>query len=351
MQCHTAYGPWAIEFLQFPATPPVGSEQWNSCSFPPHHLWAVGTGTPAMHCHTTCRRRAGTPIVLHLIAWVSGRRNCCHGHGAWGQWVVELLGCTATLPLGIGQWNSCSFPPSCLWAVGGVIVAIHRHAPEGHWAVEFLQCTATLPGDSGQCNSYNAPPYCRGALGNGTSAVHRHTACGQWAWAVGSGKPAMHRHYGCGQWEVKLLQCTATLLGGSGRWKFATLPTGKGQRNSCNLPPHCLWVVGSGNPAMHCHNARGQWAVKLLHLLATLPVGSVQWNGHCKPVFLIRPSFVMDRHVVVVVVVDASSSLHESVSCAKYVLDGCWLNHSRSMCPALQVKHPSCNGNWFIPLR
>ena len=31
-----------------------------------------------------------------------------HCHTAWGQWVVENLQCTATLPRGGGQWNSCN---------------------------------------------------------------------------------------------------------------------------------------------------------------------------------------------------------------------------------------------------
>ena len=73
-----------------------------------------------------------------------------HRLTAWGQWAVQLLQCTASLP----------------W---------------GQWAVELLQCTASLPGGSGQCNSNsgNALPRCLGAVGSGTPAMHCPTALGQ----------------------------------------------------------------------------------------------------------------------------------------------------------------------------
>ena len=52
-----------------------------------------------------------------------------HRPTAWGQWAVQLLQCTASLP----------------W---------------GQWAVQLLQCTASLPGGSGQCNSCNGWSEC-----------------------------------------------------------------------------------------------------------------------------------------------------------------------------------------------
>ena len=57
----------------------------------------------------------------------------------------------------------------------------------GQRAVELLQCTAPLPGGSGQCNSCNTVPHCLGAVGSRTPAMHCLTAPG----AVGSGPPAM----------------------------------------------------------------------------------------------------------------------------------------------------------------
>ena len=68
--------------------------------------------------------------------------------------------------------------------VGSGTPAMHRHTAWGQWAVELLQCTATLPVGSGQWNSSNAPPHCLGAVGTGTPAKHSHTACGQSAVAV-----------------------------------------------------------------------------------------------------------------------------------------------------------------------
>ena len=128
----------------------------------PHCLEAMGSATPAMHCLIAC-----------------------------GQWAVKLLQCSATLPVGSGQCNSCNALPHCLWAMGSVTRAMHCLTVWGHFAVELLQCTATLPGGSGQCNSCNALPDCLGSVGSGTRAMHCLTTWGQWA--------------------VELLQCNASL--------------------------------------------------------------------------------------------------------------------------------------------
>ena len=69
-----------------------------------------------------------------------------HCRTARGQWAVQLLQCTASLPGGSGQCNSCNALPHCL----------------GQWAVQLLQYTAALPWGSGQCNSCNALPHCLG---------------------------------------------------------------------------------------------------------------------------------------------------------------------------------------------
>ena len=90
----------------------------------------------------------------------------------------------------------------------------------------------------------------------------------------------MHCATAWGQWAVELLQCTASLHGGSGQWNSCnappSLPGGSGQCNSCNALPHCLGAVGSGTPAMHRLTAWGQWAVQLLQCTASLPWG--QWT-------------------------------------------------------------------------
>ena len=68
---------------------------------------------------------------------------------ARGQGVAQLLQCTATLPVGSGQWNSYNALPHCLGAVGSGSPAMHCLTAWGQWAVDFLQCTGTLPGGSG----------------------------------------------------------------------------------------------------------------------------------------------------------------------------------------------------------
>ena len=161
------HAPWRGRTRSVWTPPRRGSGQCSSCNALPHWLGAVCSPTPAMHCLT-----------------------------ALGQWAMELLQYTATLPGGSGQCSSCN------------------------------ALTASLPGGSGQCNSCNALPHCPRAVGSATPAMHCLTAWGQWA--------------------VELLQCSAPL------------PWGGGQRNSCNALPHCLGAVDTVTPAVHRLTAREQ---------------------------------------------------------------------------------------------
>ena len=43
--------------------------------------------------------------------------------------------------------------------------------------MQLLQCTASLPSGSRQCNSCNALPHCLGAVGSATPAVHSKKKC------------------------------------------------------------------------------------------------------------------------------------------------------------------------------
>ena len=128
-----------------------GRGQWISCNALPHCLGAVGSGPPAIHCLT-----------------------------AWGQWAVQLLQCTASLPGGSGQWDSCNALPHCLggsgqWtscttlphclgAVGSATPSMHCPNARGQWAVDLLQYTASLPGGRGQWTPCNTLPHCTQAV-------------------------------------------------------------------------------------------------------------------------------------------------------------------------------------------
>ena len=70
-----------------------------------------------------------------------------HDLTALAQWAVELLQCTAPLPGGSGQCNSCNARPHRLGAVGSATPATHCLTAWGQWAVQLLQCTASLPGE------------------------------------------------------------------------------------------------------------------------------------------------------------------------------------------------------------
>ena len=74
-----------------------------------------------------------------------------------------LLQCSAPLPGGSRQCNSCNALPHCL----------------GAETVQLLQCTASRPGGSGQCNSCKLLPHGLGAVGSATPAMHCLTALGQ----------------------------------------------------------------------------------------------------------------------------------------------------------------------------
>ena len=64
------------------------------------------------------------------------------------------------------------------------------------------------------------------------------------------------------KWAVQVVQCTASLLEGSGQW------------NSSNALPHCFGAVGSGTRIMHYLIAWGQRVVELLQCTATRLGGS-----------------------------------------------------------------------------
>ena len=122
----------------------------------------------------------------------------------------------------------------------------------------------------------------------------------------------MHCLTAWGQLEVELLQYTASLPGGSGKWNSCnTLPDclgaadsgtraihcltawGSGQWNSFMALPHCPGALGNATPAMRYLTARGHWAVELMQRLtawgqwavdlllntASLPGGIGQWSS------------------------------------------------------------------------
>ena len=128
----SAWAQWAADLLQCTAPLPGRSGQWTSCNTLPHCRGAVGSGPPSMHCPTAWGQWA-----VELLQ--------CTAPLPRGQWAVELLLYTASLPGGSGQWNSCNALPHCPGAVGSGTPAIQCRTAWGQWVVEPLQCTASLP--------------------------------------------------------------------------------------------------------------------------------------------------------------------------------------------------------------
>ena len=202
------------------------------------------------HCLVLCSALHCVCIAaLHLWAVDSGQWKFCYAlphHTAWGQWAAQLLQCTDSLLVGSGQWCSCFALPHCPGAVECGTHVMHCLTAWGQWAVELLQRTASLPGGSAQCSSCNTLPHRLGAVGSGIPAMRGPTSWGGGESCPGSnrclksGTPAMHCHTAWGQWAAQPLQCTDSLLVGSGQWC------------SCFAPPHCLGAVGCGTHVMHC---------------------------------------------------------------------------------------------------
>ena len=95
----------------------------------------------------------------------------------------------------------------------------------------------------------------------------------------------MHCHTTWGQWAVELLLCTVILLQGRRQMAAqllqctASVAGGSGQCNFCNALPHYPGAMSSGTPAIYCLTAWEQWAVGLLQYAASLPGGSGQCNS------------------------------------------------------------------------
>ena len=152
MHCLTAWGQWAVELLQCTAPLPGGSGQCISCNALPHCLGAVGSATPAMHCLTALGAVGSGPPAMHCPT-------------AWGQWAVELMQCTASLPGAVG---------SAIPAMGG------RSVVPG-----LRGCTTGRTGLGGwgvQPRGWSEPP--SGPMGRHHLLITGHTGLG------GTGSPA-----------------------------------------------------------------------------------------------------------------------------------------------------------------
>ena len=156
--CLTVLGHWAVGLSQCTASLPGSNGQGELLQCTASLLGSVGSATRAMHCYTAWGRRA---MELLQCASPPAGGTKSRAQESVNAERANLLQCTATLPGGSGQWNSCHAPPGCLRAVSRAIPAMHSHNAWGLWAVELLRCIASLPGRSGKWNSFNELPRCR----------------------------------------------------------------------------------------------------------------------------------------------------------------------------------------------
>ena len=114
IQCLTGLGPGALELVKGSASLPEGKSALGLLQCTTTPPGALVSGTPATQCWLPPRPR-GTPS----LPWCPGTATrAMHCLSAWGQWEVDLLQYTASLPGGSGQWKSCNALPLCLGAVG-----------------------------------------------------------------------------------------------------------------------------------------------------------------------------------------------------------------------------------------
>ena len=140
-------------------------------------------------------------------------------------------------------WNSFNALPHCLGAVGSAARATHRRTAPGQWAVELLQCTASLPGGSGQCNLCNALPHCLGAGG-------QWNCCNARAHQMG-GRGVLPRR--------RSLPMERLQGDGSPHWPG---PTSLGDGESCPGGGRCLWSsCGGRKPPLARAHQMGGWGV------------------------------------------------------------------------------------------
>ena len=119
--CRSDWGKWAVELLQYTASLPGGSRQGNYCNrisqcrggsgqcnfcnALPYRLGAVGSGTPATHCLT-----AWGQLTVQLVQYTA---SLPRGSRQWNT-------CNALphCPGGSGQWNGSNTLPQCLGGTG-----------------------------------------------------------------------------------------------------------------------------------------------------------------------------------------------------------------------------------------
>ena len=218
---------------------------------------------------------ATVPLCSATVPLGGGLPHCfvpvgCHT--AWGHWAGELLYYSATLPGGIGGWNSCN-ERHATCGEGGVEVVQCITTLPWIWAVELVQRTTTLPGRSGQWNSRSAQ--CLGVAGNANLTMYRHVGldcrsstahCPQAAWRCIAGVPLPIAHKRCGcllhEFHRPLPLGSVALHCGSSTvhckqevwWCIARVPLPSAYRQFAGAFHKFHHPLSQGSVTMHCRN-------------------------------------------------------------------------------------------------
>ena len=149
MHCLTARGQRAVELLQRSASLPCGCAQWNCCNALPHCLGALGSGIRALHCLTAWGWWA-TELLQRtdLLLVDSGKCKSCnalpHHSGTVGSGTLAMRGPSSSRGGAPYPRGGC-----CLKSA---TAAMSSHIAWGQWAVQLLPCTASLPRGTRLCN-------------------------------------------------------------------------------------------------------------------------------------------------------------------------------------------------------
>ena len=173
---------------------------------------------------------------------------CCCTAGTNAQ--THLAGAALPTPVHYHTGSSGPTAPCVLrFTISTLCAVLHRLVPCTALHCVCLAALHLWAVGRGPWNFCNALPNCLGGSGQCNSC----NALPHCPGAAGGGTPAMHCHTARGKWAVQLVQCTATLPGCTGqRNSCNALPQCLGQWSSCNALPHRVGAVGGGTPAMPC---------------------------------------------------------------------------------------------------
>ena len=169
----------------------------------------MGSATLATHGHAPLEQSAlEVPPLPHPSGALDVGTSAARCPSARGNWAMEPMLQTTTLPGGIMQPNPCHTLRQCAGAVGSGDSAVHYQTSQDRGHSNSCHTPPHHLGN-GQRNSYHTLPHHGGAVGLGTRYAHYHAV-----WRQRATRFLMQIAWG--HCAVELLPHTTSLTGCSG---------------------------------------------------------------------------------------------------------------------------------------